>query len=203
MKLKHTIILPALGLALATGAQAAAGFFGSFINITTNGSAAWQAMGTFNGSSLGTFDKSAGQTLAITGGEGLTWESDGDEVTSVAMQYSIQPTGGTHSHTALNLKQTAEGSFSDALGQSYTSPGGSWNTKWSDPSDWGSVDVLDGLSNGTYELQVYLTGDGDAGPIVEDNGGAYYTATFTVVPEPSSAALLGLGGLALILRRRK
>ncbi|MFK7911040.1 MAG: PEP-CTERM sorting domain-containing protein [Akkermansiaceae bacterium] len=30
-----------------------------------------------------------------------------------------------------------------------------------------------------------------------------YANNFTVVPEPSSAALLGLGGLALIMRRRK
>jgi hypothetical protein len=29
------------------------------------------------------------------------------------------------------------------------------------------------------------------------------TVTLTAVPEPSSAALLGLGGLTLILRRRK
>jgi len=28
-------------------------------------------------------------------------------------------------------------------------------------------------------------------------------ASFTTVPEPSAAALLGLGGVALILRRRK
>ncbi|MBK1830703.1 PEP-CTERM sorting domain-containing protein [Verrucomicrobiaceae bacterium R5-34] len=33
--------------------------------------------------------------------------------------------------------------------------------------------------------------------------GVYESVTLEVVPEPSSAALLGLGGLALILRRRK
>jgi len=36
-----------------------------------------------------------------------------------------------------------------------------------------------------------------------DAGHTYKNAAPTVVPEPSSAALLGLGGLALILRRRK
>ncbi len=41
-----------------------------------------------------------------------------------------------------------------------------------------------------------------------DSGSGFNTTNFTVtpvnpVPEPSSAALLGLGGLALILRRRK
>jgi len=34
-------------------------------------------------------------------------------------------------------------------------------------------------------------------------GGADFSYTITAVPEPSSAALLGLGGIALILRRRK
>ncbi len=31
----------------------------------------------------------------------------------------------------------------------------------------------------------------------------YEVTTFVAIPEPSSASLLGLGGLALILRRRK
>lgn len=35
------------------------------------------------------------------------------------------------------------------------------------------------------------------------NGGTGQTVALAMVPEPSSAALLGLGGLALILRRRK
>ena len=45
--------------------------------------------------------------------------------------------------------------------------------------------------------------------ILKDDSGLYlsrspdFTATITVVPEPSTGALLGLAGLALILRRRK
>lgn len=38
---------------------------------------------------------------------------------------------------------------------------------------------------------------------VAGSNGIEMTATFNAVPEPSSTALLGLGGLALILRRRK
>jgi hypothetical protein len=37
----------------------------------------------------------------------------------------------------------------------------------------------------------------------EDNAGGTSGLIVNPVPEPSSAALLGLGGLALILRRRK
>jgi len=42
---------------------------------------------------------------------------------------------------------------------------------------------------------------GVAGPLT--NRSPDFTATITVVPEPSTGALLGLAGLALILRRRK
>lgn len=41
--------------------------------------------------------------------------------------------------------------------------------------------------------------------VANDGGDAnnLYANSFTVVPEPSSAALLGMGGLALVLRRRR
>jgi len=44
---------------------------------------------------------------------------------------------------------------------------------------------------------------GDNLVITENNGSKQDGITVTAVPEPSSVALLGLGGLALILRRRK
>jgi len=50
-------------------------------------------------------------------------------------------------------------------------------------------------------------GSGGTGDYSHTAGNAYSGATFnfstTPIPEPSSTALLGLGGLALILRRRK
>ncbi len=54
------------------------------------------------------------------------------------------------------------------------------------------------LGAGTYTVQVHQSN--------MPSGGAYASydgVTLTAVPEPSSTALLGLGGLALILRRRK
>ena len=49
-----------------------------------------------------------------------------------------------------------------------------------------------GANIGTFAENFTFTEDGGAG-----------AGTLTAVPEPSSAALLGLGGLALIFRRRK
>ncbi|MGJ8655903.1 MAG: PEP-CTERM sorting domain-containing protein [Akkermansiaceae bacterium] len=43
----------------------------------------------------------------------------------------------------------------------------------------------------------------DSGSALTLHTGSYANFEFDAVPEPSSTALLGLGGLALILRRRK
>jgi len=47
-----------------------------------------------------------------------------------------------------------------------------------------------------------IFGSGDAGLTWQDNTNPFKT-TITAVPEPSSFALLGLGGMALLFRRRK
>ncbi len=70
------------------------------------------------------------------------------------------------------------------------------------------------FTNGTddhaaFRAGVTNAGSGYAGGAVFQNGSPAYGGSYdlamqvTTVPEPSSAALLGLGGLALILRRRK
>lgn len=54
------------------------------------------------------------------------------------------------------------------------------------------------IGAGTYTLQVHQSNMPGGGAYASYNG-----ITLTSVPEPSSTALLGLGGLALIMRRRK
>lgn len=60
---------------------------------------------------------------------------------------------------------------------------------------------IDG-GNGSYtdELAAILHNDAEW---LKTTRAPEYEATLTAIPEPSSTALLGLGGLALILRRRK
>ncbi|WP_435893886.1 PEP-CTERM sorting domain-containing protein [Oceaniferula spumae] len=63
------------------------------------------------------------------------------------------------------------------------------------------------FSSGTNDSRL-LSGDTTSGTFgdsydIEYASIAYDTAAFAPVPEPSSAALLGLGGIALILRRKR
>ena len=76
-----------------------------------------------------------------------------------------------------------------------------------------SVNLLQGLAAGSYQLAVYFETNGSyfdnsqqfysINP--DNNGGANYVATFNVVPEPSTGVLMGLGiaGLLIVRRIRK
>ena len=58
--------------------------------------------------------------------------------------------------------------------------------------------------NGTTIATMFGT-NLDSGPVLlyTLDGGTSDTISIALVPEPTTTALLGLGGLALILRRRK
>ena len=195
-----------IGIGLMTCAHGASGIFGTGTALTHNGTSTFyqttllgdgrhvpvgssptQNSTGLGGLGLGTFDTSIGNTLVLNGGGILTYKNNTDDITGSRIIYSID--GGSEAIISLV--------FNEDLG------GG--DQRWY--SEGSNVDVLGGLTNGAHTLTVRYESDFSfdtgSGTHQENAEGANFTATFTVVPEPSTTALLGLGGLALILRRRK
>ncbi len=86
-------------------------------------------------------------------------------------------------HISTGGGSSIEGSVSTRIGGATQST--TWEALWD-----ANMLQFDGGNSGSFSDHFTTSGTG-----------ADYT--LTSVPEPSSAALLGLGGLALILRRRK
>jgi hypothetical protein len=177
-----------------TGGSGQGNSYGASTVINTNdggGVSTWQ-----DGSlpSLGTFNVATGDDLALNGGEEVTYKGNGANVSQTDLFYSIN--GGAFQDATLAFNQD------EIIGS-----GGSDNQRWySDTA--ANVDLLTGLSNGTYTLSVYFRDNNtvDSNDYIS-NSGANYNATFTIVPEPSTIAMLlgsGLfGSFYLISRRRK
>ncbi len=116
-----------------------------------------------NGANLGTF--TTGQTLVFVGGENKTWKNGGGDVTGGKISYRVY-TG------------TPSGAFSDVNFGFLENLGGNGDQKWGSTS--GTTDVLAGLPNGVYTLEVYTEAYTNVGTKYSNNGGANYKATFTV-----------------------
>ncbi|MEO8613600.1 MAG: hypothetical protein ABI600_00540 [Luteolibacter sp.] len=211
MKLRHVVTLVAL---VTSGSSfAATGIFGSYINVTSSnfgGSGIWydaQIPGggrasnptDFNGFAFGSYNPGAGGALSLTGAEVLTFKGGfPDDITAAKINYRIYNAGSpSGSYNSIGISFTSNATFADAAGTSYSGGG---DQKWA--NGVGTTNLLTGLSNGNYELEVYLEATTDTGTTSSNNGGANFKSTFAVVPEPTSAAL-GLIGSMLLLRRRR
>jgi len=155
---------------------------------------------TFN---LGTFTQGV-STLTLTGGAMDTFKGNGADVTGTNLNYSIgavstNSTNGADAgtYTFVNLPYGADLTFNDPPADTYAH-----NQVWDTQSQ--SINLLAGLTPGTYELAVYGQELNTVGNAYANNGGggANYGATFTVVaeavPEPSTWAMM-LGGLATLV----
>ncbi|MGL4400737.1 MAG: hypothetical protein ACRCXD_12770 [Luteolibacter sp.] len=204
MKLRN--LLPVIAIVASGSAFGAAGIFDSFVFTTTTGATplAFHDIGAttgnpdFQGSNLGTFTVGA-STLQI-GGQQRSFKNNSTDVTSHSISWRVWSGTPTGSFTAVSMPfQFNIGGGGD---QQW---GGDSQGANSDPIEI-STNVLSGLVNGTYTLEVFsqitTNGVNAASTIFNNNGGANYQATFTVVPEPASA-VLGLIGSMLLLRRRR
>ena len=132
----------------------------------------------FDGADLGEVNLGGSVTLAA---EAQTWNRTfGQEVD---MGWSIN--GGNVSWHELG----------------YLSNVGDNNTLWQSPG-FNGVNVADGLGVGEYDVAVFFraTQDGDDA-VWDSNAGNNYTASFEVIPEPTTIGLIGLGLAGLLVAR--
>jgi hypothetical protein len=200
---KLALALVCSAVFIAASAQATTGIFGGYIVLDINGAGDTfyrlenpgdTTNPAFNGTNLGTFDPDV-NSLFFSGGEALTFKNSGGDVTGAAIYYRIFETGNpTGSFNSANLP------FAANIGGT----AGNEDQRWQSfaPND----NLLFGLAPGNYTLQTYVDATTNEGTRFLNNGGANYSASFTVVPEPSSLSLLAgpaiLGAWFFVRRRR-
>jgi len=201
--MKLTQLLIAFAALFPAVSYGSAGMFDQFIFTSANGGAlAFYDIGAvtgnpdFQGTILGTFDRFT-DTLQV-GGQGKSFKNSGSDVTSHSLLWRITEQGGAFTSVAMP--------FQFDIGGGDQQWGGDSQGANADPIELSSS-VFSGLTNGTYTLEVYsqitTNGVNAAATIFNNNGGANFTATFTLVPEPSRAMLACLGLVGLITRRRR
>lgn len=195
--MKIRCIALAAMLIVSVNTHAASGIFESYgiikINASTNVYYDMQATTVnpdFQGANFGTFNTGVGNTLTLVGGEIKTFKNGGSDVTGAFFNYRVFKVGDS------------PGSFIEfglPFGANLPAPG---DQRWDKTNQ--NVNLLSGLGNGNYTLEVFAraTATGPTQTHFSNNGGANYTASFTVIPEPASA-VLGLLGSVLLVRRRR
>ncbi|WOO41354.1 PEP-CTERM sorting domain-containing protein [Rubellicoccus peritrichatus] len=202
--MKKVIVL--LSLFAVSQAHAASGIFGAYLSfdvdsvISTYGENQPGPNTTtgYNGSDLGTVN--TGESVTLSFAEVLTFKNGGSDVTGASINFRVYETGspsGVFTETGINFGSNAP--FTDIAGNNFTNAGDqSWNNITT------STDVANGLSAGNYTVEVFWKATSTDGDHFVNNGGSNYTATFEVVPEPSTyAALFGLAVLGLAAWRRR
>ncbi len=176
---KLMAILAIVGMTASS--QAATGWFDDFILASVDGGADnsyfLEGSGTaFNGYNFGNV-----VTLEF-GADMKYWADNGDNREGGAFYYQIDAVGQTEviwSHASIG-------------GNDYQGTQAS------------TINVAQGLSLGAHTVTVWAKSWGSVGgDSWLSNGGANYSATFTVVPEPATMALFGLGVLGMIAYRAR
>ena len=191
--MKNVISLLAAAFLITSPMYGGAGYFDSFtiVNSTFYDLGASTSNDDFNGLNLGVFNLD--DSISI-GGQIKTYKNNGTDVTGANLSYLIRETG------------IPAGGYTD-IGYSWQANLGTFgDQQWGNES--GTTVSLSSLSAGDYQLSIYasvFTNGFEAFPQIYDNNtGLNYVASFTVVPEPSSFALIGsLFSLSLVALRRK
>ena len=186
-------------------AQGAAGMFDQYVIVDSGSTPSFYNIGAafnpdFQGASLGSFDVATGGTLRL-GGQGKSFKNNSTDVTGMQLMYRVFQGAPTGSFTPLSY------AFQIDFGNLGNDQQWGSDVAGSNGSAFFTGEILAGLANGSYSLEVFsqitTNGVNESNPVLNNNGGSGFVATFTVVPEPSRAILAFLGLGTLIMRRRR
>ena len=183
-KLGATVLLLST-FGLINTAKAGSGIYDGYaiMNISGGGNTFYDLISAtanpdFQGANFGSFNGNTG-SLLLKGGQIRTFKNGTDNIWGGKIWYSIYPSAGSPTvwntiSLPFNCQFPTAGCGSNAGDQV-------WETQAS------SINILAGLTNGTYKIAVYVTDNGDASggctldPFhTQNNGGAYWVANFTV-----------------------
>ena len=148
-----------------------------------------------------TIDLSAADIIAAAAGDATysfsgwlaSWTGNA-EASNFSVEFFDAAAGGGSS---LGVVELANGKSITGSSDANT-PSGTWNDK-----NWSLYEAGGSVATGTQSFVINYRSVTDAAGTQGGNDAYADNVSFTVVPEPSSVALLGLGGLALFLRRRR
>jgi hypothetical protein len=176
-------ILAGVVLAAAVASAESLGWVGSSVAYANgtwyNCSGSWGSGGSFNGHSFGVLTE-----LVIGGNVSTWWDNSASHPlsTAVYLGYNVDGTGD-------HLLALPWHDF------------GSNNDRWEQMS---GVNVFAYLGAGTeHTVSIWFQATGNGNTLYDSNFSQNYTASFSTVPEPTAAALLGLGASWLAVRRRR
>lgn len=130
------------------------------------------ALYDFDGQHLGNYSNT--QSIVIAGGESHTNKCNGGDVYGSTLYYRVYPTTGT------------PGSFTSLSLGFVSNDGGTCGGDQTWAKTDNTTNILTGLPNGTYYLEVYSEATGNQPTVYASNNGANYKATFTILNAVSS-----------------
>lgn len=146
-----------------------------------NGGATWGAGGAFDTHDFGTLSS---WSLTL-GGQAQTYVDD----------------NGSHPTMTVTMGYGVDATYWDGVTLNWLSYGSN-NDTWENMVGEDIVAAA-GTGVGTHTIDIYYSATDGSTTVYDNNGGGNYHATYTqAIPEPATMSLLGLGALAMVLRRK-